>query len=85
VSFAQGTPVFRNISLDKVTASNAQSCINVVGIANSRIENFVFRSVCLKGNKAGKIVWAKDWRLNDVRIEASNDLILECNENVVIP
>ncbi|MEY8721017.1 glycoside hydrolase family 28 protein [Bacteroides stercorirosoris] len=85
VSLAQGTPAFRNISLDKVTASNAQSCINVVGIADSRIENFVFHSVCLKGDKAGKIVWAKDWRLNDVRIEASNDLILECNENVVIP
>ncbi len=85
VNLEQGTPVFRNITLDNVTASNAQSCINAVGIAGSRIENFVFHRVCLKGDKAGKIVWAKDWDLNDVRIEANNDLILECNENVVIP
>ena len=37
VSLEQGTPVFRNVTLDNVTASNAGTCMNVVGIANSKI------------------------------------------------
>ena len=85
VSLEQGTPVFRNVTLDNVTASNARTCMNVVGIANSKIENFILRNVCIEGNKAGKIIWAKDWKLDDVQIKAHDELILEYNENVDMP
>ena len=85
VSLEQGTPVFRNVTLDNVTASNARTCMNVVGIANSKIENFILRNVCIEGNKAGKIIWAKEWKLDDVQIKAHDELILEYNENVDMP
>ena len=85
VSLEQGTPVFRSVTLDNVTASNARTCMNVVGIANSKIENFILRNVCIEGNKAGKIIWAKDWKLDDVQIKAHDELILEYNENVDMP
>ena len=59
--------------------------MNVVGIANSKIENFILRNVCIEGNKAGKIIWAKEWKLDDVQIKAHDELILEYNENVDMP
>ena len=35
--------------------------------------------------EAGKIIWAKDWKLEDVQIKAHDELILEHNENVDMP
>ena len=66
-------------------SARARTCMNVVGIANSKIENFILRNVCIEGNKAGKIIWAKDWKLDDVQIKAHDELILEYNENVDMP
>lgn len=85
VSLEEGTPVFRNVTFKNIVATEAQSCINVVGIKNSRIENFVLDKVHFEGKQAGKIVWSKDWILDDVCIKAHDNLILEYNENVVIP
>lgn len=85
VSLEKGTPIFRNVTLTDVTATDAQTCVNVVGIADSRIENFTLHNVRFEGEKAGKIVWAKDWNLVDVRITASDALKLEHNEGVTMP
>lgn len=85
VSLEKGIPKFRNITLCNVLATEAQSCVNVVGIENSKIENVVFRKVYFEGKQAGKIVWSKDWCLDDFCIKAPDDLILKCNENVIIP
>lgn len=85
VSLEKGTPIFRNVTLTDVTATDAQTCVNVVGIADSRIENFTLHNVRFEGEKAGKIVWAKDWNLIDVSIMASDALKLEHNEGVTMP
>lgn len=85
VSLEKGTPIFRNVTLANVTATDAQTCVNVVGIADSRIENFTLHKVRFEGEKAGKIVWAKDWNLVDVSITASDALKLEHNEGVTMP
>lgn len=85
VSLEKGTPIFRNVTLTDVTATDAHTCVNVVGIADSRIENFTLHNVRFEGEKAGKIVWAKDWNLIDVSITASDALKLEHNEGVTMP
>lgn len=85
VSLEKGTPIFRNVTLTDVTATDAQTCVNVVGIADSRIGNFTLHNVRFEGEKAGKIVWAKDWNLVDVLITASDALKLEHNEGVTMP
>lgn len=82
VSLEQGTPTFRNITLSNISATGAQSCIDVVGIESSPIQSFVLHNVNLSGSKAGKVVWAKNWTLNGVSIKADDELTLQNNEGV---
>lgn len=85
VSLEQGTPRFRNISLDDVTATGARTCISVVGIESSTIDDFVFRNVSFRGKRAGSVKWAKNWQMDGFSVDADDEIKMEHNVNVNLP
>lgn len=71
VSPEQGTPKFRGVHFRNIEATGAATCVKVGGIESSTIEGFTFENVSFRGRNAGKIVWASDWTVDGLTIEAS--------------
>lgn len=67
-----GTPKFKNIYFENVTAVKAGTCIKVDGMESSTIDNFNFKNVSFEGAKAGGISFAKDWVLDGFSVKADN-------------
>jgi len=78
----EGTPKFQNIFFSNIKASGAKSCINVIGIKSSTIENFNFCDVTIEGENSGIIKYAKNWECDQLNIKSNNDLSLENNINI---
>jgi len=72
VSSEQGTPKFRNIYFENITAINATTCIKVGGVKTGTIDNFTFKNTAFEGINPGYIKWAKDWKFEDFSVKASN-------------
>lgn len=77
VSPEQGTPIFRDVHLNRVVATGASTCLNAGGIEQSPIIGFTFNQVELKGRKAGRIRHCQDWNMDGLKIEADDELIVE--------
>lgn len=82
----KGLPKFTNIYFENVEAINAKTCIKVAGLKESTIDNFHLKNVTLKGENAGSISFAKDWTLNNFKVEGAQEpkLKLADNKNVKI-
>lgn len=80
VSLEQGTPYFKNVEMNRVTSTDAQVCIDVVGIERSPIRNFVFNQVSIQGKRAGRIIWTEDWDTKGLELIAEDELKLEHNK-----
>ncbi|KAA6300063.1 MAG: Endo-polygalacturonase [Candidatus Ordinivivax streblomastigis] len=79
----KGLPKFRNIYFENVSATNAEKCVAVYGLANSLIEQFHFKNVRLQGEKAGNINYAENWHFDGFVIDAKNsELEMKNNKNV---
>ena len=76
VSQEKGTPIFRDIHLRRVTATNAYTCINAIGIEQSPLIGFTFEDVIFKGKNAGRIEQHSDWNMDGLTIESETDLII---------
>lgn len=85
VDIRQGTPKFRNVWFNNVSAVNARTCISVVGFASSTAEGFHFKNVNLEGRTAGRIEFAENWTFKNFLVEATTDLEFKNNTNVSIP
>lgn len=81
-----GTPKFRNIYFNNVTATNAGTCVKVAGIETGTVDNFQFKNVHFEGKKAGNISWANDWVFDNFSVKGSEDntLTLKNNKNVTL-
>ena len=77
VSPEQGTPIFRDVHLNRVVATGASTCLSAGGIEQSPIIGFTFNQVELKGRKAGRIRHCQDWNMDGLKIEADDELIVE--------
>lgn len=80
VSLEQGTPYFKNVEMNRVISTDAQVCIDVVGIERSPIRNFVFNQVSIQGKKAGRIIWTENWDMKGLELIAADKLKLEHNK-----
>ncbi len=78
----KGMPKFKNIFLEKVTATNALSAIKAEGLKDCTIDNFQFKNVRFESNSAGSISFAKDWKFQNFSIEAPDALKLTNNKNM---
>ncbi len=67
-----GTPKFKNIYFENITATKAGTCVKVTGIKTGTIDNFYFKNVHFDGAKAGNITFAKDWSFEDFSVKATS-------------
>lgn len=74
VSPEQGTPIFRDIHLSDITATDAATCIQAIGIEQSPIIGFTFNRVKLQGRRAGRMEYCKEWQTEGLTIEAEDSL-----------
>ncbi len=77
----KGLPKFTNIYFENVQAINAKTCLKVNGLEESTIDNFYFKNVSLKGENAGKIMYAKDWSFDDFEVVGTEVSKLEMDKN----
>ncbi|MCE5330567.1 MAG: hypothetical protein LLF95_00320 [Bacteroidales bacterium] len=79
VDLKTGTPKFRNVYLNNITATNAGTCMKVTGIKTGTIDNFEFKNVHFEGKEAGSINWANDWSFTNFSIKTDHDEKLHLN------
>ena len=72
VSLEKGTPIFRNIHMKRVNATDASSCIQAIGIEQSPLIGFTFDQVKIQGKKAGRIEHVQEWETEGLTIEAED-------------
>lgn len=76
VSLEDGTPIFRNVHFNRVTAIGATTCVKAVGIEQSPIVGFTFDQVKLQGQKAGQVQQCQDWDMAGLEILANDELVI---------
>ena len=79
----QGTPKFKNIYFENVTATKAGTCVKAKGMKETTLDHFHFSNVRFQGETAGYISFAKDWHFDGFTVDAKDGgLKLENNKNV---
>ncbi len=78
----KGIPEFRDVYISDITASNAETAINVSGIKDSYITNFNLNNIKISAKRPGQIRYTKNWRLDDVQIISSNGEKLKMDNNI---
>lgn len=77
-----GTPKFKNIFFENVTATDALRCIRVNGIETGTIDGFEFKNVSFEGQSAGSINWARNWTFKKFSVKAKDQKSLQINNSV---
>ena len=68
----RGIPHFRNIHISRLTVNDAKKAITAAGLENSLLENFTLDQLNIAAKNAGDISYAKDWKLKQVAITATD-------------
>ena len=69
---------FRNIRIENVEVVNANRIFTAEGLPAKTINNVVFSNITAEGKEAGRIEYAENWRMENVRIKT------DAGENVKI-
>jgi len=75
--FSERTPLFRDIHIDHVIATNCQNCCTIEGLEECPIEDVTFNNLDLSGIKGVTCDYAKDITFTNVRIAAETNLFEE--------
>lgn len=68
--FSERTPVFRNISIDHLTATNVKKCCTIEGLEEHPIENITLDDITLSGTTGVSCSYAKDVTFKNVTVTA---------------
>ncbi|HVM61144.1 MAG TPA: glycosyl hydrolase family 28 protein [Verrucomicrobiae bacterium] len=80
---SERTPLFRNIHIDHVTATNSNWCCRIEGLEEQPIQNVTLKNLDLSGANGVSCSYAKDITFRDVKITAKeNPYKEEHSENV---
>jgi polygalacturonase len=71
------TPIFRNISIDHVTAQNVKKCCTIEGLEEQPIEEIKLSELDLSGMTGVTCAYAKNVKFTNVRITAQKDPYVE--------
>ncbi|MGD1020216.1 MAG: glycoside hydrolase family 28 protein [Verrucomicrobiia bacterium] len=74
---SERTPLFRNIHIDHVTASNSSRCCVIEGLEELPIQNVTLTDLDLSGTNGVTCSYAKDITFRNVRIAAENSPFTE--------
>ncbi len=72
-----GIPHFKNIYVNDINVDFAKIAISAEGLQASFLENFNFTNTKVTANIAGSVSFGKSWKLNNVKIVAKDNSILE--------
>ncbi|HPR32446.1 MAG TPA: glycosyl hydrolase family 28 protein [Prolixibacteraceae bacterium] len=80
VSRKKGIPIFRNFHLSHIQATRAGSAIEITGLKESPIRNFVIENSSIECKRPGYIQFVSDWTFKNVTVDAlSNEAVTEEN------
>lgn len=85
VSPEKGIPVFNNVKISNIKASNARTALNIIGNADSYLDNFTLKNIDISSEKSGQVMFTKNWTLENVVIssEDKEPLLMKYNINFV--
>ncbi|WP_442587590.1 glycoside hydrolase family 28 protein [Pedobacter sp. AW31-3R] len=69
---SQGIPKIKDINLYNIKASGAKKAIHALGMEVCMLRNFSLEKLDIQAISAGKISFAKDWKVKDVVIKAED-------------
>ncbi|MBN1926353.1 MAG: glycoside hydrolase family 28 protein [Prolixibacteraceae bacterium] len=76
----KGIPRFRNFRIKKLTATRAGSAVEVTGLKESTIDDFIIEDSSIDCKRPGYIQYVSDWTFKNVTINAlSNEAVTEEN------
>lgn len=74
----KGIPKFKNFHIKNLVATHSGSAIELEGLKNSSLENFVIEDTKIDCKRPGYIRYAENWKFIDVEVNAlSNEAITE--------
>ncbi len=74
----KGIPKFKNFHIKNLVATHSGSAIELEGLDNSSLENFVIEDTQIDCKRPGYIRYAENWKFIDVEINAlSNEAVTE--------
>ena len=80
-----GIPTFRNFTISNILATKAGSAIEVSGLEESNISNFVIKNSSIECKRPGYINHVSNWVFDNVKIEAlSNEAVSEENATNIV-
>ncbi len=75
--FSERTPQFRDIHIDRVTATNSGRCCVIEGLEECPIQNVTLNHLDLSGTNGVTCSYARDITFKNVRIAAQNNPFVE--------
>ncbi|MBN1132031.1 MAG: glycoside hydrolase family 28 protein [Bacteroidales bacterium] len=80
----KGIPYFRDITISNLVIQSARTAIQASGSGNSLLENFTLENLLVNARNPGKIEYARNWSIRNVRIntESGRDVEIVNSEGV---
>ena len=87
VSEKDGTPYFKNIYISDLKVKKSRRLMSVHGSKNSLMKNFHLENIDINTESAGKISYAEDWSMKNIRIRSKDNSQIEIvnSTNVSFP
>ena len=68
----KGIPVFRDVTISNIIATNARIAISAEGVEESYLENFTLKNIKISSEKPGNLAYTKNWNFDNVKIISQN-------------
>ncbi len=83
----KGLPHFREMHLENFKITGAETLIRVAGREDSWMEHFSLKNIKATAEEAGKVSYAKDWKVKNFKYktEDGSDVVVEESVGVSIP
>ena len=78
---------FRNITIENIEITGANRIFTAEGLPDKTIQNIKFSNITAQGKEAGSIEFAKDWKMQNVKIktDAGENVKITNSQNVDAP
>lgn len=78
---------FRNITIENIEISGANKIFTASGLQDKLMRDVKFSNVTADGNEAGSIEYARDWKMENVKLKTKTgeNIKITNSENVAVP
>jgi len=79
-----GIPVFKDVHISNINAKGSTMGINVAGIKESYLENFILQNIHIEAEKPGRVMYTKNWVFDNVTVLGENGEKMRIENNIDI-